>query len=123
MVGANGDATFERHTIAVAPSEISTGPIEVRAVPVGKKYLSDQGKVEGEHRFQTVYGWLAWSWYVAVPDGEDQGPGFCVVEVEGGHSFQLEERLQVEFDAGPYLRLRRITPFSGFFRLKDEANI
>lgn len=38
MVGVNREATFKRQPVAIAPSELAIGPIQIGAVPVGGQY-------------------------------------------------------------------------------------
>src|SRR5580704_12810095 len=55
VVGVNRESSLDLETVAIAPREFATLPIEVPPVPVGEQEARLDGKVKGGNWLDTVF--------------------------------------------------------------------
>ena len=59
MVVADCEAPFGRYPVAIAPSELAIGPIQIATVSIGNQYSSRHWNMKCEDGFQAIYRGLA----------------------------------------------------------------
>ena len=58
MVGADLHSTFQCRPIAIAPGELTVGPIQIEAVAVRKQNFGHEREMKSGCEYPALYGWL-----------------------------------------------------------------
>src|SRR5579863_277914 len=82
VIGVNREPVFDLQTVAIAPREFTTLPIEICTVSVGDQESRLQRKVKGCNWLDAVFCRLVRRRQIAVANRKHQRPGLGVVQIE-----------------------------------------
>jgi hypothetical protein len=122
MVIVNRDQALGRESVAVSPSEIVIGPVEVGAVPVCDEDAPGIGDTNYDQGFRRDLWKLGGLWKIAIRDLEDHRRVLHVVHVEDAKFSEFFIGPRVEWKAWPQVRAHEVASLHVTLRLKNKPD-